>query len=307
MRIDPDFPSRRAPAAACTLALLVALLGAADAGTPINRRTSAEPVGAVEISNVAGSVTVTGWDRNEVEVTGTLGDGTERLEFTKAEKQKLIRIKVVLPQRSYDVDDTDLVVRMPAGGTLSVNTVSADVVVRGVRGSQRLQAVSGDLRTETSGEDVECRTVSGDVAVEGSGRKGLVSITTVSGDATATRVAGEINGNTVSGSFHLGAGETLRSRLRSTSGDLTFQGELAPDGRLDFESISGDVRLDLVGATPGQFDVSTFNGEIRNCFGPKAQRTSEYAPGRELRFQEGMAEARVRIKTLNGDIGVCRR
>jgi DUF4097 and DUF4098 domain-containing protein YvlB len=290
--------------ATCAIALLAALPGFAAAGEPINKRTSADPNGTVEVSNVAGSVTVTGWDRNEVAVTGELGDGTETLEFTKADK--LTRVKVIVPKRSYNVDDTDLIVKVPTGSVLSVNTVSADVIVQGVRGAQRLQAVSGDVRTEASGEDVECRTVSGDVTISGSGQKGLVSITTVSGDATATRVAGEVNGNTVSGSFNFGAGEVTRSRLRSTSGDLTLTGQLAPDARLDAESISGDVRLDLAGKIAGQFDFSTFNGEIRNCFGPKAHRTDEYAPGRELRFQEGSSTARVRVKTLNGDIGVCR-
>jgi DUF4097 and DUF4098 domain-containing protein YvlB len=288
----------------CVLALLAAGPGLAVAGTPINKRTSADPNGTVEVSNVAGSVTVTGWDRNEVEVTGELGEGTETLEFTKSDK--LTRVKVVVPKRSYNVEDSDLVVKVPAGSVLSVNTVSADTVVKGVRGAQRLQAVSGEVRTEASGEDVECRTVSGDVTINGSGQKGLVSITTVSGDATATQVAGEINGNTVSGSFDLGAGEITRSRLRSTSGDLALKGRLAPDARLDAESISGDVRLDFSGPVAGQFDLSTFNGEIRNCFGPKAQRTDEYAPGREARFQEGTGAVRVRVKTLNGDIGVCR-
>ena len=123
--------------------------------------------------------------------------------------------------------------------------------------------------------------------------------------ASATKVAGEVNGSTVSGTFTLGAGEISRSRLRSTSGDLGLTGQLAADGRLDIESISGDVRLDLRGAPAGQFDISSFNGEIRNCFGPKPARTDEYAPGRELRFQQGSGSARVRIKTLNGDIGVC--
>ena len=307
MSRDVNSMSRRSHGVACPLAvtlLLAAVPGICAAGTAINKRTSADPQGTVEISNVAGSVTVTGWNRNEVEVTGELGDGTENLEFTKAEK--LTRIKVIVPKRSYNVDDTDLVVKVPAGSVLSVNVVSADIIVRGVRGSQRLQAVSGDVRTESSGEDVECRTVSGDVTVAGSGEKGLVSITTVSGDATATRVAGEVNGNTVSGSFDFGAGEISRSRLRSTSGDLSLTGQLGPDARLDAESISGDVRLDFAGSVAGQFDVSTFNGEIRNCFGPKAQRTDEYAPGRELRFQEGAGAARVRVKTLNGDIGICR-
>jgi DUF4097 and DUF4098 domain-containing protein YvlB len=288
------------------IALLVATLPlAALAGTPINKLTVADPTGTVEISNTAGTVTVTGWDRNEVEVTGELGKGTERLDFTKADK--ITRIKVVLPNRSNNVEDTDLIVKVPAASLVSVNTVSADIGVQGVRGTQRLQSVSGEMRTEASGEDIECRTVSGDVNIAGSGRKGLVSITTVSGDAIATRLAGEVNGSTVSGNLTLGVGETSRSRLRSTSGDLTLQGSLAADARLDIESISGDVRLDLVGKTGADFDVASFSGDIRNCFGPQPVRTDEYAPGKEWRHQEGDGSARVRIKTLSGDVSVCRK
>jgi DUF4097 and DUF4098 domain-containing protein YvlB len=214
---------------------------------------------------------------------------------------------VVLPNRSHNVEDTDLIVKVPATSLVSVNTVSADIGVQGVRGTQRLQSVSGEMRTESSGEDIECRTVSGDVNIAGSGRKGLVSITTVSGDATATRLAGEVNGSTVSGNLTLGVGETSRSRLRSTSGDLTLQGSLAADARLDIESISGDVRLDLVGKTGADFDVASFSGDIRNCFGPQPVRTDEYAPGKEWRHQEGDGSARVRIKTLSGDVSVCRK
>jgi DUF4097 and DUF4098 domain-containing protein YvlB len=297
-----------APACASRVAavlLLAGWAGVATAGTPIEKRTAADPAGLVEISNTAGSIVVSGWDRSEVEITGELGDGSEKLEFTTS--GKVTRIKVILPKRSSSTDGTDLIVRMPAGGALSVNGVSTDIVARGVRGAQRLQTVSGDVRTEASGEDVECRTVSGDVTVNGSGKKGLVTITTVSGDATATRVAGELNGNTVSGDFNFEVGETLRSRLRSTSGDLSLTSQLGPDARLDIESISGDVRLDMAGPAQGAYDISSFNGEIRNCFGPKVTRTDEYAPGRELRFQEGQGGARVRIKTLNGDISVCRK
>ena len=68
-----------------------------------------------------------------------------------------------------------------------------------------------------------------------------------------------------------------------------------------------DVRLDLAPPVGAEFEVTSFNGEIRNCFGPKPVRTSEYAPGTELRFKEGQGTARVRIKTLNGDIGICNK
>jgi len=275
------------------------------AGTPIEERAPADPAGQVEVSNTAGSVVITAWPRNEVEVTGTLGEGTERLEFSSS--GKLTRVKVVLPRQSSRVAGTDLVLKVPAGSAVAVNTVSANVTATGVRGSQRLQSVSGYIHTEAAAEDVECKTVSGNVKVKGSGQPGMLTVTTVSGDADLSRVAGEVNGNTVSGSFVVASGDTSRSRLRSTSGDLGLRGRLTPDARVDLESISGNVRLDLEGPVGAEFDVSSFNGNIRNCFGPPPVRTSEYAPGRELRFREGAGTGRVRLKTLNGDISVCNK
>jgi DUF4097 and DUF4098 domain-containing protein YvlB len=298
-------PSALAPVASIAALVMLGAASHAEAGTPISKLAAVAPGGSVEISNTAGQVTVTGWDRNEVEVTGTLGDGSERLEFTT--QDKVTRIRVVLPNKSWHVEDTALVVKVPAGSSLSVSTTSADIRVRGVRGAQRLQSVSGDVNAEAGTEDVECQTISGDVAMAGSGLKGLLNITTVSGDVMITHVAGELNGNTVSGNFTITLGDTVRARLRTTSGDVSMATQLAADGRLDVESISGDVGLDLAGPVNAAFDVSSFSGEIRNCFGPKPRRTDEYAPGKEWHFAEGQGAARVRIKTMNGDISVCRK
>ncbi|HEX7375208.1 MAG TPA: DUF4097 family beta strand repeat-containing protein, partial [Steroidobacteraceae bacterium] len=215
-------------------------------------------------------------------------------------------IKVVLPNKSWGVEDSDLIIKVPAGSSINVNTVSADIAVRGVTGSQRLQSVSANVTTESAAEDVECKTVSGDVKVTGNGAKGMLTLTTVSGDAVVTKVSGEVNGNTVSGNFTLGLGEVTRSRLRLTSGDLALAAFLPADGRLDVESISGDVRLDFAAPINAEFDMSSFSGDIGNCFGPKADRTDEYAPGKELRFAEGKGSGRVRVKTLSGDVKVCK-
>ena len=102
--------------------------------------------GQVEISNTTGSVTVSGWTKNEVEVTGDLGDGSERLDLTSS--GGITRIKVVLPKKSHDVGGSDLEIRVPSGSSLSVNTVNADINVTGIRGAQRLQTVNADITTE---------------------------------------------------------------------------------------------------------------------------------------------------------------
>jgi DUF4097 and DUF4098 domain-containing protein YvlB len=271
----------------------------------INKGMPANPQGQVEVSNTSGSVTITGWDKSEVEVTGDLGEGSERLEFTQS--GDLTRIKVILPKKSHDAEGSDLVIRVPVKSGIAVNTVNADIVVQKVDGAQRLQSVSADISTEAGSEDVECKTVSGDIEVAGTGRRSLLTITTVSGDARVQRVAGEVNANTVSGNVDLSLGDTTRSRLRSTSGDVNLYGKLVGEARLDVESISGDVRIKLVQPIGAEFELSSFNGEISNCFGPKAQRTDEYVPGRELRFREGNGTGRVRVKTLNGDINLCRQ
>lgn len=279
-------------------------LSAAHADEQIERRLAADPAGEVSVLNVSGEVTVTGWDRNEVEVTGTLGRGVDHLEFTSEGKRTVVR--VVPPDGGGHSGSSRLQIHVPQGSSLSTNTVSADQTVANVRGVQRLQAVSGDVRTEAWAEEVEIKTVSGDVRLEGHGKPALVTLTTVSGDATVTDVAGEVAANTVTGDLEFEVRPLTRGRIRTTNGDLNLTTELAPDGRLDIETINGDMTIDFASGVSAQFDIETFNGDIDNCFGPEPVRTSKYAPGRELRFREGDADARVRIKSLNGGITFCR-
>ena len=88
------------------------------AETPINELADAHPKGDVEISNVSGEVVVTGWDREQIEVTGTLGRGSERLEFVSDGRHTLI--KVVIPRRSHNVSGSDLQIRVPEQSRVSV-------------------------------------------------------------------------------------------------------------------------------------------------------------------------------------------
>ena len=296
---------RRGPAVMALLGglALFAAAGSAAAGTRIDESRKAEPNGHVEISNTSGTVEIEAWDRDEIRIGGELGKGTERLDFETS--GDVTHIKVILPQKSRNAKGTDLRIRVPEGSSIAINTVSADIVVRGVRGAQRLQSVSGDIVSGDDASEIECKTVSGDVVLTGTGETGIYTITTVSGDAEVADVAGEISVNTVSGDFELVTGEATRSRMRSTSGDLTMTSKLARNARLDVESISGDIRVDFKGKLDAEFEVSSFNGDISNCFGHESTRTSQYAPGRELRFREGAGSARVRIKTLNGDVNLC--
>lgn len=289
--------------------LLVVILAlgamAAQAGERVDQRVAAEPNGKVRIENLAGSVQVSGWDRAEVHVEGELGDGVERLELES--EGDYTRIKVIYPNGSRNVrGDTHLSIKIPENSQLETSTVSADVDVRRVRGRLDVNTVSGDVSADEASREYSLKTVSGSIRLAGSQADARINAASVSGDVILNKVNGEVEGASVSGDLRFD-GRFTRLNVENVSGDIEVAGEFDAAGRFAFQATSGDVILRFAGKPAGRFDLTTFSGDIGNDFGPEPRRTSRYAPGMELRFEEGGSRAEFRVNTLSGDIELNRR
>ena len=287
-----------------TVTLLGILSATSVVAEEINQSMDAAADGTVSISNIAGSVEVQGWSRNQVEVTGELGDDVEELIFKRDGDEIQIKVKS-MRRHSHDVD-SDLVVKVPVRSSLEVHTVSADIDITEVTGEQSIESVSGDIATEAQTSDIDINSVSGDLEIEGDNKSMRSRLSSVSGDIDTENLAGEIGAESVSGDLVVADGVFDRVMLGTVNGDIVFHARLLDDGRLDVETVNGDVNIEFAGDVSARFDIETFNGDIRNCFGPKAVRVSEYAPGYELKFTEGGGSSRVTIETLNGDLSLCR-
>ena len=289
-------------------AALIALLAsaaAAAADKTFERTVAAQPKGVVDISNVAGSVDVTGWDRQEVSVRAELGDDVERVEVNGEGGHTTI--KVVLPHHGGGRHgEATLHVQVPKDSELDVSAVSADVTAAGIQGVQHLTTVSGELSSELGGADVEVKSVSGDIKLKGHGQPARLRVTTVSGDVHLEHGAGDLETSSVSGTLVIGLDTARSVRVRTTSGDLRFDGKLSQGATFEATSVSGD--LSVRAAAPGfSYEVSSFSGDISNCFGAKSQRESEYGPGSKLSGTRGDGAGHVRLKTMSGDISLCDR
>lgn len=283
---------------------IACLLAATAHSEDVDRTIDAATDGDIEVSNISGSVTVEGWKRNEVEVTGTLGRNVEELLLERDGDD--IRIKVKVPRNSGRGIDSELLIKVPQNSSLGIGTVSADIDVAGVRGEQSLHSVSGDVTTTSTGSDMKVESVSGDVEVTGDRADGEIKAGTVSGDITLTRISGEVKAEVVSGDVVVKDGSFSRASLETVNGEIEFHAALKKGGRLDIDSVNGSVDVEFSGDVSAEFSVDSFNGRIRNCFGPKAERSSKYAPGVELEFTEGGGDGRVKISTLNGNIVICK-
>lgn len=290
-----------------TIFLCGALLSfVAMAGEEIDKTLAADADGEVLVSNIAGTVVIHGWDKKEVRVTGELGKGTRELVFERDGSSVEIRVEIEKGKHRR-VDDTDLEIWLPQKSKIKVITVSADIEVEDVHGEQRLESVSGRVDTQIWENDLEVRSISGDVEVVGHGHPSMVTVNLISGDADIENVSGEIEAQSVSGDLDIEMGGIVEARVRSTNGDMELSGKLAKDARVDVESINGDAIIILDRPVSAEIEIETFNGDIDNCFGPKARRTSKYAPGRELSFTAGDGNGKIRIKTLNGDVTLCKK
>ena len=210
-------------AASTALALAIAFaLGDARAGTPINEHRDVSPTAQIDVSNVKGSVTVSGWDKPEVSITGTLGDGAKKLSVEGSADH--LRIKVEPPDRqgwfSWGADtrmsDSVLDVRVPKNAEMKIEVVSADVTLSGVAGRRLdVDGVSGKLRLESSAKEIEIDSVSGDIDITGNAERAHVE--TVSGNIRARGLGGQVKFDTVSGDLQHRAVRYWSMRTRRVS------------------------------------------------------------------------------------------
>jgi DUF4097 and DUF4098 domain-containing protein YvlB len=287
------------------------IVAAGASAQAIDETVDADPNGAVEIDNDIGDIAVSGWDEARVHVTGELSENAERIDVRR-EGNRVI-VEVVYPPESRNsgfrnYDETDLVISVPRGSSLFIDTVSGDVMVARVDGEQDIRTVSGDVSSRGVGDMARFASTSGDIEITGTDVTGTTRAEAVSGDVLLAQVSGRIDAQSVSGDVELRGTLLESAELQSVSGDLLVSGQLSSDARVRARTTSGDVEVYLQGDGAGQYEISTMSGEIDNCFGPRVRpNSSGFGPSNStLRFTEGSSGARVDVATLSGDVELCR-
>ena len=268
----------------------------------VDQKRPAKKDGIVQVFNLAGSVRITAWDREEIAVKGTLGKGVERLEFSGSNGRTLI--KVVIPTRTHESADAQLEIQVPAGSRLDVETVSAEIDVRDVTGEARLVSTSGRIDMTGATSSFYAKTVSGNIEISAEKAPGRAEA--ISGSITLSGVAGSVEATTVSGYLDVSGSDISTAEMETTSGDIRFSGDLRKNARLDGRTVSGSVNISLPADVSAEFDVSTFSGSISSDFGAASKSGSRFGSGAELEFSTGKA-ARVVVNTFSGSVHIIKK
>ena len=256
----------------CLLLILVLLTGCSAGGKAhqpegtdapayrgVHFEYQADQIRKIEINWVGGLVELEHSDQATLSVTENSQDLPAEQQMSCWLDGDELKIDFCAPTCTASIDATrkSLLVQLPVGIELEVNTVSADVRAAELK-IQTLEAdlTSGSLSVDAlTAHDADLETVSGNIDLKNTAIDKKLDIGTTSGSITLLlRQCPELELNAVSGSADVSLLEGLAAQVdfSTTSGrlDNTVPADGAEVCRIDAESVSGGLTVRPVSALP---------------------------------------------------------
>lgn len=257
------------------------------------------PAGArLDLTNQAGEIVVTAWDRGAVRVRAEHGS-RDRIEIEIRGSVVTVRAR----RRFGMPASVDYELTVPVGMALKLDGTYAEIEVTGVEGDLRAESIEGDIRVRRAGS-VSLGSVEGDISVDGA--NGTVRIHAIDGHIDLSRIAGDVTVETIDGDITLDGIEATNVDVSTVDGDLLYRGTILDGGRYRLTSHDGDVILEVPLEINATISVATFDGE----FEPDAAfrvRLRDVRPGRRFSFVLGSGSAEVELESFDGSIRLVRQ
>jgi DUF4097 and DUF4098 domain-containing protein YvlB len=209
------------------------------------------PAGDIDIETVEGDESFVSVDGLEklLELTEVRQEGRRIVVELKGKKP--FGLTISIGDFSFGPGGLRVRARVPRGSTTNLQTVSADMKLRGYVRSLDVKTVSGDLVVNGEIErEATVKTMSGDVRLERVG--GELRVQTVSGDVNARTVGGSIVAKSVSGDFRVESAREGHVTAQSVSGDIELGVPAGTNLDIDAGSVSGDLASEVpLGSDPG--------------------------------------------------------
>jgi hypothetical protein len=280
---------------------------AADGGTAkaLERSFALAADGLVEVSNVRGSVTITGRGANEVKLGGSLGAGSRLVVEGDA---KRLELRVEAEKGGWrgghgPASDTSLVLNVPHTASVKLEVVSADGKVENIDGkSIEIGNVSGNVRVDGAAHSIEIDSVSGNVTLQvtRAGATERAHLQSVSGDIKANGADGRVKLETVSGTGTFAAPAVTELGAESVSGAIDLSAAPAKGARVRAETMSGNLRLRLGADLAARIHAETFSGSLKSDWGKIVK--AEFGPGTTLDVDGGDAGTRIDAQSFSGNV-----
>jgi DUF4097 and DUF4098 domain-containing protein YvlB len=204
--------------------------------------------GRIDVSNVNGDITITGWDKNQVDMKATKRGPAENLDLVEIVTNSTPQRFSAETKYPRFKNNTDVSVRyefmVPKSAILDeINNVNGEISITGVENEIRISTVNGAAEVQGTKSSLSAETVNGriEVAWIDFPRNGNVDMQTVNG-SLKLRLPGNANADV---------------HAASLNGSIESEFPMTVQGRFISKKLTGKI-----GAGGTSIDLNTVNGSI---------------------------------------------
>jgi DUF4097 and DUF4098 domain-containing protein YvlB len=226
--------------------------------------------GRVSVETFNGSVEISGWDQETVDISGTkYGPTQEEADALKVNIDNTpdaVSIRVVRPSERRNNLGARLAIKIPRGAVLDRITASNGAIrTRDGSGPARLKTSNGQIRVESLRGSLEAQTSNG--SVELADIAGDATVHSSNGRIRADRVEGALDATTSNSGVTAALEKVNRPvRIETSNGgvELTMPAEYSSDVRVS--TSNGGITLHLPTGANANVMARTSNSSITSDF-----------------------------------------
>jgi len=256
---------------------------------------------SVRLFASVGAVHVVGWDRDSVDVMGSVAAGSKvALNAPQSGAARGLKMFIEAPTEQAGREGA-LTMRVPRGARVWLKTGSAELTVTDVTGGLDLNVVGGSITVHGNPRELRAESMDGAVTIDGAPE--WMRVKTATGDI-ALRGGQDVGASTISGTIDARNGDADHMKLESTTGTIRFALGLARGATVEIETHSGPIEIQLPRKASVDIDAATVTGEIAN--GWSGMRPSAGSEGRGMTLVTSGAPlgARVTVRSFKGRIAI---
>ncbi|MBL8206958.1 MAG: DUF4097 family beta strand repeat protein [Blastocatellia bacterium] len=204
--------------------------------------------GTVSVTNISGSIRITGWNENRVQVEAVKRGNKDEfslVEIRVSNSPERLQIETIYPRSSWRQNRNVWVeyeLKVPQGAILNpIATTSGNITITEAGGRVIARSTSGNVTVERTSGETNLNTTSGDITAERT--SGTLTINSTSGNVHVKEVKSKL-------SIHTTSGDVLATDLRDDASMTVTSGEIRVEtasGRVHARAMSGEVRVKDIG------------------------------------------------------------
>ncbi|MBR9728503.1 DUF4097 domain-containing protein [Shewanella intestini] len=321
MMMQLNFPQKALTKFVTTLVITLSLASAsAFSAEEVSQQLTAPSHANIDIKVQRGNVKIIGWDKNLIQVEGTLDALSKGLVFKKDGDEFTIEDKLPRSYSGKRGQGSNLVINVPNKTDIEIEGISSDYNISQLVGEIELEVVSGNINASDLDGDIELSAVSGNI--QASQLSGDIELETVSGNINDNHSQGEVSYRLVSGDL-TASSQATKIKVDQVSGKI--DGNFKPAKHIKVVAVSGDISLKLSDSL-SRAKLESVSGDITTAFsnipsvdvningGPAGKITNQltdhnvikgkYQPSSTLQFRVGNGAGKLSINTISGHLTI---